>query len=501
MSVRNVVLVVFDSLNRHLLGCYGGREFETPSLDRLARRAMRFDRHYAGSLSCIPARHDLLCGWLDFPWRPWGSVEAWERPITVPLRRAGVTTMLVSDDPHLLEAGGENYHGDFAAWEYVRGQEGDAWRTRPAPGWVPVRSFHRGETRYDVSGGWFDREDEASFPGPRTMALAADWVRDHARHHERFLLVVDEFDPHEPFDAPEPYASMYDDGWEGPHLIWPPYDVDVVRRGVLTPREAGQIRACYGAKLTMIDAWLGRLLDELEAASAFEDTAVVLTADHGHFLGEKDVWGKPMVPLYEELAHLPLLIAWPGRPAGTCEALTTAVDVFATIADVFGVRPSYRTHGRSLRPLLEGTATSVRDHVLAGQWGREVQLVTEAGKYVRAPANGNAPLSVWSNRWSTMPLYQRPELSLPAPDERARLDFMPGSDVPVLRQPFEPGDVVPFLALAPFSGNRLYDLAADPHEERNLAGGREEREWEERLRAALQKLEAPDDQLVRLGLD
>ena len=82
---RGVVLL--DSLNRHLLGCYGGTEFDTPNLDRLAARSVRFTNHHTGSLPCMPARHDLLVGALDFPWRPWGSIEVWEDAITRLLRR------------------------------------------------------------------------------------------------------------------------------------------------------------------------------------------------------------------------------------------------------------------------------------------------------------------------------------------------------------------------------------------------------------------------------
>ena len=128
-----VVVVLLDSLNRHLLGAYGSDEFDTPNLDRFAESAIVFDRHHVGSLPCMPARHDLLVGALDFLWRPWGSIEVWEEAITTELRRRAVTTVLVSDHPHLFETGGENYHVDFTAWEYVRGHENDPWRTRPDP--------------------------------------------------------------------------------------------------------------------------------------------------------------------------------------------------------------------------------------------------------------------------------------------------------------------------------------------------------------------------------
>ncbi len=495
----NVVVVLLDSLNRHHLGCYGGTEFDTPNLDRFARRSVRFTQHYSGALPCMPARHDLLVGALDFLWRPWGSIELWEEAITVALRRAGVVTKLVTDHPHLFETGGENYHVDFTAWDYERGHEGDLWRTRPDPSWIGAPAFGRGHTPYDISRGWFRAEDD--FPGPRVMREATRWLTEEAPAHERFLMFVDEFDPHEPFDTPEPYASMYDASWrEAQHLIWPPYTVGAIRKGVISEREAHQVRAQYGGKLTMIDAWFGRLLDAL----ALDDTAVIVCTDHGHFLGEKDIFGKPGCPIYEPLGHTPLLIAWPGIAGGTtCDALTTNVDLHATLCDVFGVVPDHRTHGRSLLPLLRGEATSVRDGALSGVWGREVHLIADhaqgMSKYVRAPEGANEPLSMWSNRWSTMPVHSHPDLRLPRPDDRAVLDRMPGSTVPVIRQPFTAADHLPFWAYTDFVGTLAFDLGEDANEERNLAGDALGRELADMLHAALREVEAPADQFVRLG--
>jgi arylsulfatase A-like enzyme len=495
---RHAVVLLLDSLNRHLLGAYGGREFDTPNLDGFARRAVRFDRHYAGSLPCMPARHDILCGALDFLWRPWGSIELWECAITRVLRKAGVMTKLVTDHPHLFETGGENYHTDFGAWDYLRGHESDAWRTRPDPSWLGAPSFGRGWTPYDDSRGWF--HGEVDFPGPRTMAAAARWLDEEARHHERFLLFVDEFDPHEPFDTPEPWASRYDPEWQGPHLVWPPYAADARARGVLDARQARQIRACYGAKLAMIDHWLGRVFDALERNGLWRDTVVIVCTDHGHYLGEHDTWGKPAVPVRRALGHIPLLVAWPGVAPRAVPALTTNVDLFATLSDVFGVSVAHRTHGRSLAPLVRGEATRVRDAALLGVWGREVHLVDERHVYARAPAGENLPLSMWSNRWSTMPVHRLPDLRLPLPDARARLDRMPGSSVPVIRQPFAAGDFLPWWAYGEFRGNQLWDHADDPGEERNLAGTPREKELAEKLRAELLAVAAPDDQLARLGL-
>ena len=349
---KNAIVILLDSLNRHMLGAYGGREFDTPNLDAFARRAVRFERHYSGSLPCIPARHDILCGAIDFLWKPWGSIEIWERPLTAYLRAAGVVTKLVSDHPHLFEVGGENYHTDFTAWDYQRGHESDPWQTRADPSWIGAPSFARGHTPYDNSRGYFRGEQD--FPGPRTMAAATEWLERSARSHDRFMLFVDEFDPHEPFDTPEPYASMYDSSWQGPHMIWPPYVSGGLTRGVLTREQARQIRACYGAKLTMIDAWLGKLLGAIERGGFYDNTAVIVCTDHGHYLGEKDIWGKPAVPIYEPLGHTPLLIAMPGVGSGNVDALTTNVDICATLAEIFGVEMTHRTHGRSMLPLIAG---------------------------------------------------------------------------------------------------------------------------------------------------
>jgi len=504
VTPRRAVVVLLDSLNRHLLGAYGGREFATPNLDRFAARAVRFERHYAGSLPCIPARHDLLCGALDFLWKPWGSIEIWEQSVTAALHAAGVTSVLVTDHPHLFETGGENYHTDFTAWNYERGHESDPWKTRPDASWIGAPSFQRGWTPYDNSRGYFRGEED--FPGPRTMATAARWLAEHGRFHDRFLLFIDEFDPHEPFDTPEPYASMYDPTWEGPHLIWPPYVEGAIKHGILSDREAVQIRACYGAKLTMIDHWFGQLIETLDRDELWETTAVIVCTDHGHYLGEKDIWGKPGVPIYEPLGHIPLLIAWPGVAPRPVTALTTAVDIHATLLDIFAVSVPHRTHGRSLVPLLEGTASTIRDYALSGIWGREVHLLEATNdhravvKYARGSAGSNAPLSMWSNRWSTMPIPQMPQLRLPLPDDRAFLDHMPGSTVPVMRQPFREGDLLPYWAFGSCTGHHLFDLHNDPREEENLIGTALESRLADRLRDVLQEIEAPDDQFIRLGL-
>jgi arylsulfatase A-like enzyme len=521
-GATNVCVVLLDSLNRHLLGSYGGTEFATPNLDRFARdHATRFTRHVTGSLPCMPARHDILVGALDFLWKPWGSIELWEQPITRVLGESGVTTMLVTDHPHLFETGGENYHVDFSGWDYVRGHEGDLWRTYPDPSWLgtptlPARTagwYYERTLGVDAVTRGYDRSRtffraEADFPGPRVMREAARFLTDATPFHDRWFLFVDEFDPHEPFDTPAPWVGRYDDDpWTDDLLIWPPYADGAIVHDQLTAREGRHIRGNYGSKLSMIDDWFGRILDAFDARGLWEDTALIVCTDHGHYLGEervgRDLWGKPGVPNYEPLGHMPLFVAWPGvTGGGTCDALTTSVDLFATIADAFDARVGHPTHGRSLVPLLTGAATSVRDWVIGGTFGNWVQVTDGRHKYARGPAGDQFPLSMWSNRWSTMPLHIAGWQNLPDPDDRARLDHVPGSTIPVIRQPFEPGDLLPFwVGRAAVDRHELYDLDVDPDEQENRIGERVEAEMIELLRTGLASVDAPAEQLVRLGLD
>ena len=267
---NNVAVVLLDSLNRHMLGSYGSTEFDTPNLDRFAaERATRFTRHYTGSLPCMPARHDILCGALDFLWKPWGSIELWEKPITRVLHEAGVTSALVTDHPHLFETGGENYHTDFDGWDYVRGHEGDLWRTYRDPTWVgtpamPARSGgwfmkkvfgFESERGYDRSRTFFRHESD--YPGPRTMTAAARFLTDATPHHERWFLFVDEFDPHEPFDTPAPWAGRYEEHpWDDEWIVWPPYVDGGVsggthRRGGGSPHP-GQLRLQAGDDRSLV---------------------------------------------------------------------------------------------------------------------------------------------------------------------------------------------------------------------------------------------------------
>lgn len=489
----NAVCVLMDSLNRHFLPAYGNPAVQTPNLERLARRAVTFDRCYVGSMPCMPARRDLWTGNQEFLWRPWGSLEPWDEPLPRTLRRAGVFTGLVSDHYHLWESGGENYHVDFESWEFVRGHENDPWAGGSTPEAEPGKGqllprFRRNRRRFVHEEDWL---------APRTFRQAAQWLEDNARTHERFLLLVDEFDPHEPFDGPEELWRRYDPDWQGPaDFCWPTYG-----RNDYTEAEARHIRARYAAKVTLADRYLGQLLDRMDDFGLWEDTVFIVMTDHGHFLGEHGWWGKPACPQYQAISHVPLFVHLPGGPEGTrSPALTTHVDVHATLLDCLGVSPPRPVDGVSLLPAIRGEREQVRYGVLFGWWGRRVNWTDGHRVYMRAPVSpDNQPLAFYTNRWSTAPWWR-----LPLPDRQATFGrYLPRVDMPVGRRPVSPEEMARLHSVQLEDlrqGSCLFDLDADPGEERNLAGTALEAEVASQLRTAMERQGAPLEQFERLGL-
>ena len=132
------IFCLFDSLNRLALGCYGGQAVATPNFDRFAKRALKFDNHYVGSLPCMPARRDLHTGRLNFMHRSWGPLEPFDNSCPELLKQAGVYTHLITDHLHYFENGGWGYANAFDSWDFVRGQEYDALKVMVRP---PVERY------------------------------------------------------------------------------------------------------------------------------------------------------------------------------------------------------------------------------------------------------------------------------------------------------------------------------------------------------------------------
>jgi len=400
----NVILVVADSYRYDNLSCYGPAKVKTPRLDQFAQESSVFTNAYLGSFPTVPARLDLMSGRFSFVEHEWCPLP--EETITLQqiLTNSGVITYLIGDNPHLFEMG-FNYSQGYNGFEWVRGQETDLWKTAPKevdlPSGTKIRSREFIMQDYSRNIAWWQGEEDRFVS--RSVKTACDWLEEN-QDHDQFFLHVDLFDPHEPWDAPQKYVDMYDDsGYDGLPLSYPHYDF---WENFLTREELDHIQALYMAEATMVDHWIGKLLDKVEELGLTEDTAVIFVSDHGYLFGEHSLTGKSLMPeleggsfsyesirMYNDIRRVPLMIRLPGQTESKqIEALVQSpVDLMPTILDMVGLVSTETIggdtksqvlqcgmftadewefdpetiHGKSLMPLMHGLTEGHRDLVVS----------------------------------------------------------------------------------------------------------------------------------------
>lgn len=421
---RNILFVMYDQLRFDYLGCAGHPRLETPNFDRLAARGMRFTNAYVQSPICGASRMSFYTGryvsshgaaWNNYP------LKAGEVTLGDHLRARGMDAVLIGkthmkvDDAGLdrlgisrggiigariAECGFDARVRDDGLW--AQGPDGP-YDAKPSPynAFLKARGYDSRNPWHDhansglsaerdadgrggIESGWLMRnagraanvrEEDAETPWLTDEALAFLAERREVRRAVPWLCHVSYIKPHWPYIAPAPYHDMY-----GPEDVLPavrdereradPNPVfaafmqsrasrsfarDEVREAAI-PAYMGLVRQC--------DDQFGRLLDALEESGALDDTMIVVTSDHGdylgdHWLGEKDLFHEPSV-------KVPLIVYDPSTKAdatrgSTCDALVEAIDLAATFVDVAGRRdggaaelPGHILEGRSLLPWLHG---------------------------------------------------------------------------------------------------------------------------------------------------
>lgn len=366
-DIENVILIISDTLRRDALSCYGGNWIETPHLDRFAQQAVIFENAYVSSFPTVPLRNDLITGRHTFTYKPWAPLDKDAITLQETLSKAGILTSLVADTPHPF-APGYNFQRGFAAWDVVRGQEVDPYRSAPREVKYPCgrEKLRNPETTFvQYLRNVARRRREEDYFVAQTMSRAAEWLEEN-RDGRRFFLYVDTFDPHEPWDPPRYYVERYDPGYEGEETVYPRYDF---WKDFLTERELQHCRALYAGEVTLVDRWVGFLLDRIATLDLLENTAVIFVSDHGFYLGEHGYIGKSLLrgeayqnlPLYPEVARIPLLMYFPGCQGGAhMKALAQPVDLTATVLDFLRVEKPPTLEGTSLAPLLQEQTASLK---------------------------------------------------------------------------------------------------------------------------------------------
>jgi arylsulfatase len=415
-SRPNVLILMPDELRADAPGYAGHRVFRTPHIDRLAREGAVFTGAYCASPLCMPARASMISGLAPHNHHIQdnaGHLPADDETFAQLLQRAGYHTAAIGklhfwpDDPGRSFVEHEPYvHArGFADVHEIPGPASltktDSYLSRR---WREFglldayqADFRRRQEASRAGGGaaWASPLPAEEYADSYVGARAVEWLERY-ESSAPFLLHVSFGGPHPPFDAPEPYASLYaPDALPDPVPpaapdAWVPGRVRDRMLAGRTPlpatdaaRVARERMANYGGKIALIDEWIGRILHTLDARGLAERTLVIFLSDHGEMGGDHGRYNKSV--FYEGAARIPLVLRWPGTipPGRRVDALVEQVDLFATVVAAAGAPPSPRSFARSLLSLAAGAAPAAgmtREAVFS-ELKREVMVRTARHKY------------------------------------------------------------------------------------------------------------------------
>lgn len=493
------IMVMFDSLNRHMLSCYGCDWTKTPNFKRLAERTVTFDNCYVGSMPCMPARREIHTGRYNFLHRSWGPMEPYDDSMPELLKNSGVYTHLTSDHWHYWEEGGANYHTKYNSYEWARGQEGDGWKSYLPD--FPIPECIDGKPGLWGRQDWVNRrymQKQEDLPIAVTFKNGLEFI-DNNHGEDNWFLQLEAFDPHEPFYSLQQYKDLYPDGYDGPVFDWPAY-----HKIKETPEQVNHCINEYAAVLSMCDDYLGKVLDAMDAYDMWDDTMLIVNTDHGFLLSEHDWWGKVMMPYYNEIAHIPMFI-WDPRVKKAGErrqALVQNIDICPTLLDYFGVEIPKDVMGKPLKDTVDRDVP-VREYALFGMHGCHVNITDGTYVYMRACDGGSGANNDNLKNYTLMPSHMKNSFDL---DELRAAEFVDGfSFTKGLKLLAVPGtQKIATMGFPPSTlfdgGHMLFNVVDDPGQLHPLDEPETEARMVKHMIRLMKENDAPAEQYVRLGL-
>ncbi|UWR39522.1 sulfatase-like hydrolase/transferase [Sulfitobacter sp. W074] len=414
MSVKNILFIMCDQLRWDYLSCYGHPRLETPNIDALAARGVRYDRAYVQSPVCGPSRMSTYTGrYVHAHGASWNFVplKAGEMTIGDHLRPSGVKSVLIGKthmradtsgmtrlgidpdsqigvrisecgfDPFERDDGIHPYSGhdpDPTYQDYLRRHNlgGD----NPWEAWANAGEDESGE----LLSGWFLKNanrparvpDEHS-ETPYITSRAMEFIEQAG--DQPWVAHVSYIKPHWPYIVPEPYASMYgpedilpvrrsDAERENPHPVFGAMQDHRVSRNFARDEVRERVIPAYMGLIKQIDDQMGRLFQHLEERGIADETMIVFTSDHGDYLGDHWMGDKDL--FHEQAIRVPLIIHDPDPRADVTRGsvntdLVEMIDLAPTFLDVYGGAPvPHVMDGQSLRPALFGQDSPKRQHVI-----------------------------------------------------------------------------------------------------------------------------------------
>ncbi len=349
--MSNIILIMLDSLRRDHVGAYGNDWIKTPNIDALAAEGVRFTNAYPETLPTLPVRRAMHTGLRTFPCRDYVAakgdvvmIPGWqpipEHQVTMAevFRHNGYQTGFFASTHHMFKPS-MNFHRGFTSWEFIRGQEADHYKI-PYGGDMESLEKLPCDEMYGMVGHSLpyclanvqDWKEEKDWFVPRTFGAATRWLERNGGD-QKFMMVIDEFDPHEPWNPPKEYLDLYfdTDSYEGRRII----------PTVGGPNEFGEgeleyTLASYAGEVTHCDTYVGVLLDKVREMGLWDDTIIALVSDHGHNIMDHGIMHKIPDHMYNELMDLVYIIKAPdGENAGEeCDAYVAHHDIPVTLMEM-----------------------------------------------------------------------------------------------------------------------------------------------------------------------
>lgn len=404
----NAILIILDTLRQDHVGCYGNKWIKTPHLDDFAKESVRFTHMYPETLPTLPARKAIYTGKRVFPFVDdktgdtrtgrgdfiadalgapgWSSISESQDTLAERFNRKKYISALFSDVYHQFKPG-YNFNRGFNQWEWIRGQEEDAYLSGPrisdeilnayltskGDGITAGTIFAQHMMRRFLQNVRWWRSEADTFPA-RVFRKSGEWMDMNYEilKKGKAFMTVESFDPHEPWNPPSHYIQMYenDPDWEKgcrkvSHSLYGP-------ASILTEKELKNLRTRYAAEVTLVDTWFGYFIDYIKRIGIWDDSIIVVVSDHGHMLGEHGLIAKAANPLGREVADLVAMIRFPaGEGSGTiCDKFCYHYDIAPTICKACGISTS-NMDGNNLLNLVRDDNLKYYDHVTIA-WGGSV---------------------------------------------------------------------------------------------------------------------------------
>lgn len=485
------VFILFDTLMKDVLTSYNEQSIvKTPNFDRLKDKTIQFNKFYAGSLPCMPARREIHTGRYNFLHRAWGPLEPFDDSMIEILGKNGIYTHLVTDHSHYFEDGGATYHNRYTSYEGFRGQEGDRYLPTLAFNDMPTDRPKTSKKGYSVKQHYVNRtvqQEEEDYSSVKTINAGIDFLN---KHHDcdNWFLQIECFDPHEPFYAPERFRKLYTDTTSDQAFDWPAY-----KPLTETDEELTEIRNEYFALVSMCDEYLGKVLDVFDTHNLWNDTLLLVGTDHGILLGEHNWIGKNIAPMFNEIANTPFFMHIPNsNTAKTSDLLAQTIDIAPTVLDYFGIEATEHMQGKSILKALK-TGEKNHEFALYGVFGCHVNITD--GKYTYMRATNDIDSEEIYN-YTLMPTNMRgffADKLLKEATLTSEFAFTKG--IPVLKTKGKP------MISSLIYGNMLFDVENDSKQKTKLSNPEIEIYMINSLCKELENSQAPAELYKRLGLE